>query len=190
MNLNKNIKVFFIDLDGTLLDTKKDGYHAITKDNMDEIKKMKQSGVHIVVSTGRSGGQAARYLDMVKSEYAVTGNGSIILKNNKVIKETFMSIRQVIMIRDIALEEKVVIKLDDSRDAYGSKSFIQKYVAEKCDEHGWHYIIGFEPEEPEDISDLEKMLNPAKPVKSIKVNRNEPCPCGSGKKHKKCCGGN
>lgn len=26
------------------------------------------------------------------------------------------------------------------------------------------------------------------PAKSVKVGRNEPCPCGSGKKHKKCCG--
>jgi hypothetical protein len=42
-----------------------------------------------------------------------------------------------------------------------------KYVAEKCTEHGWHYIIGFEPDKPEDISDLEKMLNPATPAKSI-----------------------
>ncbi len=22
-----------------------------------------------------------------------------------------------------------------------------------------------------------------------KIGRNEPCPCGSGRKHKKCCGG-
>mgnify|MGYP002018700702 CR=1 FL=1 len=26
------------------------------------------------------------------------------------------------------------------------------------------------------------------PVRSVKVGRNEPCPCGSGKKYKKCCG--
>ena len=26
------------------------------------------------------------------------------------------------------------------------------------------------------------------PVRSTKVGRNEPCPCGSGKKYKKCCG--
>jgi len=26
------------------------------------------------------------------------------------------------------------------------------------------------------------------PVRVVKVGRNEPCPCGSGKKHKKCCG--
>ena len=26
------------------------------------------------------------------------------------------------------------------------------------------------------------------PVKTVKVGRNDPCPCGSGKKYKKCCG--
>lgn len=28
----------------------------------------------------------------------------------------------------------------------------------------------------------------AEPVRSVKIGRNEPCPCGSGKKYKKCCG--
>ena len=27
----------------------------------------------------------------------------------------------------------------------------------------------------------------AAPTRAVKVGRNEPCPCGSGKKHKKCC---
>ena len=64
-----------------------------------------------------------------------------------------------------------------------------RYVAEKCAENGWHYIIGFEPNEPEDISDLERLLNPILPHTSAKVvGRNDPCPCGSGKKYKRCCG--
>jgi preprotein translocase subunit SecA len=29
-----------------------------------------------------------------------------------------------------------------------------------------------------------------KPATSKKVGRNDPCPCGSGKKYKKCCGAN
>jgi preprotein translocase subunit SecA len=29
-----------------------------------------------------------------------------------------------------------------------------------------------------------------KPATSKKVGRNDPCPCGSGKKYKKCCGQN
>lgn len=27
----------------------------------------------------------------------------------------------------------------------------------------------------------------SKPITSNKINRNAPCPCGSGKKYKKCC---
>ena len=26
------------------------------------------------------------------------------------------------------------------------------------------------------------------PIRRLKIGRNEPCPCGSGKKFKKCCG--
>ncbi|HHX74401.1 MAG TPA: preprotein translocase subunit SecA, partial [Firmicutes bacterium] len=29
---------------------------------------------------------------------------------------------------------------------------------------------------------------PRRPVRSEKIGRNDPCPCGSGKKYKKCCG--
>ncbi len=63
-----------------------------------------------------------------------------------------------------------------------------RYVADTCANNGWHYIIGFEPDKPEDISDLEKMLNPPQPVMADKIGRNDPCSCGSGKKFKKCCG--
>jgi uncharacterized protein len=34
----------------------------------------------------------------------------------------------------------------------------------------------------------ERQLPRLEPVRSTKVGRNEPCPCGSGKKFKKCCG--
>ena len=54
--------------------------------------------------------------------------------------------------------------------------------------NGWQFILGIEPDKPEDISDLEKLLNPPKPVQSAIIGRNDPCPCGSGKKFKKCCG--
>ena len=62
-------------------------------------------------------------------------------------------------------------------------------VASICNEHGWFYVIGLELDKPEDISDMERMLNPPEPVKAIGVpGRNDPCSCGSGKKYKKCCG--
>jgi uncharacterized protein len=36
--------------------------------------------------------------------------------------------------------------------------------------------------------DADQRLPYREPVRSTKVGRNEPCPCGSGKKFKKCCG--
>jgi preprotein translocase subunit SecA len=37
-------------------------------------------------------------------------------------------------------------------------------------------------------NDSEEKVTKKKPKKSKKVGRNEPCPCGSGKKYKQCCG--
>lgn len=62
-------------------------------------------------------------------------------------------------------------------------------IAALFEENGWKYVIGLEPDRPEDITDLEKLLNPPKPrIAEKKVGRNDPCPCGSGTKYKKCCG--
>jgi hypothetical protein len=52
-----------------------------------------------------------------------------------------------------------------------------------CNERGWKISVGIAPDKPEDISDVERLLNPLiirrdKP----KVGRNDPCPCGSGPK--------
>jgi len=60
-------------------------------------------------------------------------------------------------------------------------------ILKLCDGKGWQVIVGIEPSEKEDISDIERLLNPPMPVVSQKINRNAPCPCGSGKKSKKCC---
>jgi SWIM/SEC-C metal-binding protein len=63
-----------------------------------------------------------------------------------------------------------------------------KEVASIFQEKGWKYTIALEAEKPEDTSDFDRLLNPQEPVMAEKkVGRNEPCPCGSGKKHKKCC---
>ena len=56
-------------------------------------------------------------------------------------------------------------------------------------EKGWKYSIEIDPDKPENVNDLEMLLNPPKTrIAEKKVGRNEPCPCGSGQKHKKCCG--
>lgn len=64
-----------------------------------------------------------------------------------------------------------------------------KELGSVFEENGWTYKVELEPDEPEDITNLELLLNPQKTkLAEKKVGRNEPCPCGSGKKYKKCCG--
>jgi len=62
-------------------------------------------------------------------------------------------------------------------------------VKTQFEEHGWHHTIELDPDKPEDITELERLLNPPQPnISDKKAGRNEPCPCGSSKKYKKCCG--
>lgn len=64
-----------------------------------------------------------------------------------------------------------------------------KELASVFEKNGWQYTIELEPDKPESITDLEILLNPLKTKIAEKVvGRNEPCPCGSDKKFKKCCG--
>jgi len=57
-----------------------------------------------------------------------------------------------------------------------------------CDDRGWIAVIGIEPEKPEDISEVQRLLNPPKQKQAgPKVGRNDPCPYGCGKKFKKYC---
>lgn len=53
-------------------------------------------------------------------------------------------------------------------------------IAAICEENGWQFILGLEPDKPEDISDVEKPMNPQKTSSSVKIGHNDPCPCGSG----------
>ncbi len=64
-------------------------------------------------------------------------------------------------------------------------------VLEFCQENGIAVLVGVEPHKAEDITDVERAVLAREPARvapaAPKVGRNDPCPCGSGKKFKKCC---
>lgn len=69
-------------------------------------------------------------------------------------------------------------------------------VMEVCSEHGWQVMVGIEPGEPEDLSDLHRLLGAdgpdsggadSRPAPRAGPGRNSPCPCGSGRRYKRCC---
>jgi SWIM/SEC-C metal-binding protein len=65
----------------------------------------------------------------------------------------------------------------------------RKDVAAIFEEKGWEYRIDLEQDKSEDITALEVLLNkPRTKIAEKKIGRNELCPCGSGQKHKRCCG--
>jgi len=58
-------------------------------------------------------------------------------------------------------------------------------------ENKWIAEVTLDAEKSEDIRDLgilQATAETQRAVTSKKANRNDPCPCGSEKKYKKCCG--
>jgi SWIM/SEC-C metal-binding protein len=65
----------------------------------------------------------------------------------------------------------------------------EQELAAVCAENGWVCVIEVNSEQDENIRDLESLQNKQpSAVSTKKANRNDPCPCGSGRKYKKCCG--
>jgi SWIM/SEC-C metal-binding protein len=61
-------------------------------------------------------------------------------------------------------------------------------LLEFCQDNDIAVMVGVEPDKAEDISDIERAILAREPSRTApKVGRNDPCPCGSGKKFKKCC---
>ncbi len=73
------------------------------------------------------------------------------------------------------------------KDKVGTVEFVATYRSQK-EKVGHHELARFTREDGRWVfSDC--IMNPKEPPRvSQKVGRNEPCPCGSGKKFKKCCG--
>ncbi|MEM5818151.1 MAG: SEC-C metal-binding domain-containing protein, partial [Desulfitobacterium hafniense] len=91
--------------------------------------------------------------------------------------------------------------------AYGQKNPLVEYRREAYDmfqgmissiqEDTIRYIMRVtpqvteqKPEEPQHVRTNRDEEQPARPVhnEGPQIGRNDPCPCGSGKKYKKCCG--
>jgi SWIM/SEC-C metal-binding protein len=59
-----------------------------------------------------------------------------------------------------------------------------------ADEHNWTVEITVDSDQAENIKDFEALQSTKSTESAVstkQANRNDPCPCGSGKKYKKCC---
>ncbi len=96
------------------------------------------------------------------------------------------------------LENAVTLKFDKDKDVLyerlietykikGSKDDMER-VKELLDSWITEYKKRDSSPGTEDFKSLLKREPPAEPAPKEKIGRNDPCPCGSGKKYKKCCG--
>lgn len=131
--INENIKIYFLDLDGTLLDSKtsKRNYE-ISESNINAIKEAQNKGKKIVISTGRMGPFVKNLMKKLNSEYAVTGNGSIILdRKGKHLKDDPLTIKQFLLLLEIVKDHKICMKMDLDLNAYGTNSFLARKMTKK-----------------------------------------------------------
>ncbi len=58
-------------------------------------------------------------------------------------------------------------------------------------QHAWYNVHGAVHSRPSNLLQLQQVLDETvKPVtKEVQAGRNDPCPCGSGQKYKRCCRG-
>ncbi len=86
-----------------------------------------------------------------------------------------------ISIKDLTETQEISLDID-LKNLY--KKMVQYKAQHLCDLPQWDNI--FTEEERNNLYIDQK--NSRTVVKGAKIGRNEPCPCGSGKKYKRCCG--
>ena len=94
---------------------------------------------------------------------------------------------------------------DAEEESFRHFSRIARYASleaeNEAEEANLTEILAAAGDKPKDLGDalyavvesvfaLKQILRPNKPVRreAPRVGRNDPCPCGSGKKYKQCCG--
>jgi len=121
--MNKNIKAFFIDLDGTMVDDK----HNVSKENIMQIRKTIKEGQHVVISTGRMDKTVTDIMRKCDVDYAVTGNGAIIIdKKGKVLNEKTLTVKQTQQALALTQKHGLVMRIDSGPMAFGTYKWWQK----------------------------------------------------------------
>jgi hypothetical protein len=101
------------------------------------------------------------------------------------------------------LDAEIVASSQDERNWGPAKAFImaaEKAGVDTCDrgamdrfliEHNLRLVARLEARQAAAVPSSDSVAAPATPIRhpQPKPGRNDPCPCGSGKKFKKCCGG-
>ncbi|EOL50796.1 Cof-type HAD-IIB family hydrolase [Enterococcus caccae] len=133
------IKLVAIDLDGTLLDSKKE----ISARNKEALAQAKAAGVKIVICTGRPLAAIGIYLDALNlrdnGDYSITFNGGLVQKNDtgEIIEKATMPLENVHDLFELAsslnvpldiLSDGLVLQLPTTKDYESLYSQLNKLL--------------------------------------------------------------
>ena len=91
------------------------------------------------------------------------------------------SLKEDIVLEEIQEDSEIALKIDFEKLYYNMLNVEAEWLFTLP---GWEGMLSAEKRK-----EIEKAYKRSKTVvKEKTVGRNEPCPCGSGKKYKKCCG--
>ncbi|VEU75428.1 COF family HAD hydrolase protein [Mycoplasmopsis maculosa] len=125
----KNIKLIFIDLDGTTIDSIKNGKKRISLKNRKLVDEARQKGIKVVVSTGRKPDGHTKVLlkDIGSESDFLAWNGSYVVQNGIVIKNE--SINSDLVKKIIKLVEKTnlsfIINSDIKNNCFTNNKFLK-----------------------------------------------------------------
>ncbi len=151
--------------------------------------------------------------DAIREELLIEARKQYDLKEEKLGHDTMRALERIVMLRSV--DERWIDHLtamDDLREGVGLRGYAQhdplveykheafemftamiEAIKEQTVSMIYHVTVAREPERRQtyESGGSDEAAATKAPVKAGKqVGRNDPCPCGSGKKYKKCCGRN
>lgn len=119
----KNIKIAFIDIDGTLTDNKK----CISKETIIAIKNAIDKGLHIILCSGRDNRYVYNFSNIINgSDYFISCNGAEIFdyKNNTWLYSSKINYDNIKKIWDYCNENNISCILNGYKQRYYNQPFL------------------------------------------------------------------
>ena len=100
-------KYIFCDLDATLLNDEKE----VSNDDLNAIREFESRGNHFIICSGRVPFALRKYKELLNSTEVVSSNGSIIISDNKYIKDDLLSKDIVYIAVEYALKHNIYLRM-------------------------------------------------------------------------------
>lgn len=120
-----NIKTFFIDLDGTLLDQKQGSFYHISKANIDAIAQANRQKKIIVISSGRPLAMVLKMTRLLNLEYLIARNGAFVAnKKGEILRHEFIENKLAHQLLEVVRKKHLSAHINDQKFVYGLNPFV------------------------------------------------------------------